>query len=87
MIPYLILNTLFHSVGVLFILFPYFKIKVWGGTSLVVQWLRLYTSTSGGMGSIPGQGSSACSKKKKKKSLQIIKNIKKKFKVTGFREH
>ena len=26
------------------------------GTSLVVQWLRLCSSTSGGLGSIPGQG-------------------------------
>ena len=26
------------------------------GTCLVVQWLRLCTSTAGGMGSIPGQG-------------------------------
>ena len=27
-----------------------------GGTSLVVQWLRLHTSTAGGTGSIPGLG-------------------------------
>ena len=26
------------------------------GTSLVVQWLRLYSSNAGGPGSIPGQG-------------------------------
>ena len=26
------------------------------GTSLAVQWLRLCTSTAGGMGLIPGQG-------------------------------
>ena len=26
------------------------------GTSLVVQWLRLCSSTSGGLGSIPGEG-------------------------------
>ena len=26
------------------------------GTSLVVLWLRLYTSKAGGTGSIPGQG-------------------------------
>ena len=26
------------------------------GTSLVVQWIRLQASNSGGMGSIPGQG-------------------------------
>ena len=38
------------------------------GTSLAVQWLRLHTSTAGGMGSIPGQGRSCmpCSQKKKK---------------------
>ena len=49
----------------------------------MVQWLRLHTSTSGGMGSIPGQGSSACSHKKKKKErkLKIIKNIKKKLRL------
>ena len=49
----------------------------------MVQWLRLHTSTSGGMGSIPGQGSSACSHKKKKKErkLPIIKNIKKKLRL------
>ena len=27
-----------------------------GGTSLVVQWLRLHASMAGGVGSIPGQG-------------------------------
>ena len=26
------------------------------GTSLAVQWLRLYASNAGGVGSIPGQG-------------------------------
>ena len=30
--------------------------KSWAGTSLAVQWLRLWTSTVGGTGSIPGQG-------------------------------
>ena len=40
------------------------------GTSLVFQWLRLCTSTAGGMGSIPGQGtkiphSAWCSQKEK----------------------
>ena len=29
---------------------------VLGGTSLAVQWLRLCTSTAGGMGSIPDRG-------------------------------
>ena len=34
-----------------------FKKKQTGlGTSLMVQWLRLQTSTAGGMDSIPGQG-------------------------------
>ena len=27
-----------------------------GGTSLVVQWLRLHAPNAGGLGSIPGQG-------------------------------
>ena len=31
-------------------------LKASQGTSLVVQWLRLYTSNVGGTGSIPGQG-------------------------------
>ena len=30
------------------------------GTSLVVQWLRPHASTTGGKGSIPGQGSFTC---------------------------
>ena len=41
-------------------------------TSLVVQWLRLCASTTGGLGSIPGQGTkilhaTSCNQKKKKK--------------------
>ena len=40
------------------------------GTSLVVQWLRLYASTAGGTGSIPCQGTKilhvACQGQKKK---------------------
>ena len=39
------------------------------GTSLVVQWLRLRTSTAGGVGSIPGRGTKilrAVQPKKKK---------------------
>ena len=35
----------------------------------------------------PWSGKFCLQSKKKKKSLQIINNIKKKFKVTGFREH
>ena len=34
--------------------FPHLKIQ--RGTSLEVQWLGLHTSTVGGMGSIPSQG-------------------------------
>ena len=30
------------------------------GTSLAVQWLRLHASIAGGIGSIPGQGTTAC---------------------------
>ena len=36
------------------------KYKTFSGTSSMVQWLRLHASTSGGTGSIPGQGSSTC---------------------------
>ena len=45
------------------------------GTSLVVQWLRLHTSTAGGVGSIPGWGTKIphamgrSQKKKKKKEF------------------
>ena len=30
-------------------------IKLWKGTSLLVQWLRFCTPNTGGLGSIPGQ--------------------------------
>ena len=30
-------------------------LKIFGGTSLAVQWLRLHASTAGGTGTIPGQ--------------------------------
>ena len=43
------------------------------GTSLVAQWLRLHTSTTGGMGSIPGQGtkiSHATQPKKKERKKE-----------------
>ena len=47
-------------------------IEVWFiGTSLAVQWLGLHTSTAGGMGLIPGQGTKipqAAQPKKKKKT-------------------
>ena len=41
------------------------------GTSLVVQWLRLCTSTAGGTGSIPGWGSSSCFEVQPKKKKNI----------------
>ena len=55
------------------------------GTSLVVQWLRLHASTTGGMGLIPGWGTKIphamqCGKKKKvQQELKIVKKNKKKF--------
>ena len=47
------------------------------GTALVVQRLRLHTSSAEGMGSIPGGRSSICSgqKKKKKKVTEYIYSI------------
>ena len=45
------------------------------GTSLMVQWLRLYTSSAEGMGSIPGGRSSTCSGQKKKKGTEYIYSI------------
>ena len=45
------------------------------GTSLVVQWLRLYTSTAGVTGSIAGQGTkilNATQPKKLKKKKKIV---------------
>ena len=49
------------------------------GTSLVVQWLRLCSSTSGGLGSIPGLGTNIWhatwhgpKKKKKKRKTSVI---------------
>ena len=44
------------------------------GTSLAVQWLRLCTSTAGGTGSIPGQGTKIphamqCNQKKEKVAM------------------
>ena len=45
--------------------------KSW--TSLVVQWLRLRASTAEGMGSIPGQGSSASrGEAKRKKKYEVV---------------
>ena len=51
------------------------KLKV--GISLVIQWLRFCTSTSGGVGSIPGQGTKIphtewCGQKKKKKIISVV---------------
>ena len=44
-----------------------------GGTLLVVQWLRLYTSTAGDTGLNPGQGSfESCMVLQKKKKMKIL---------------
>ena len=51
------------------------------GTSLVVQWLRLYTSTHRGTGYIPGQGTKVlhalpdCQKKTKKRSVKVRQTL------------
>ena len=44
-----------HSNSIFLYIILHLK-KVTIGTSLAVQWLRLHTSTAGGMGSIPVQG-------------------------------
>ena len=56
-------TKMLKKIGLYFVSLSILRLR-FGGTSLVVQWLRLFTSTSGGIGSIPGQGSSACSQKK-----------------------
>ena len=48
-----------------------------GGTSLAVQWLRLCTSTAGGLGSNPGQGTKIlhatwCCQREKQNQLQDL---------------
>ena len=55
--------------------FP-FNIKLYRGTFLAVQWLRLQASTAGGVGSIPDWGTKIPhapqhGKKKKKKTFTI----------------
>ena len=74
-------------MGITFILALLFKMQKFRGgnsqhnirTSLVIQWLRLCTSTSRAMGLILGQGSSACSsvqqKKEKEKVYKFVKII------------
>ena len=52
----------------------HFLIKINKGTSLVVQWLRLCTSTARGTGLIPGQETKilhAGQPKKKKSEIQL----------------
>ena len=58
----------------------FFFQKTLSGTSLVVQWLRLYASNAGGMGKIPSWGTKiptchaalhAPPKKKKKKNVCV----------------
>ena len=49
------------------------------GTSLAVQWVRLHASTSGGMGSIPAQGTKiphATPHNQKKKKKSRVRGIK-----------
>ena len=46
----------------------------WVETSLVVQWLRLHTSSAGGVGLIPGQRTKiphGCGNQKKKKKESV----------------
>ena len=56
-------------------------LKVNGGNSLAVQWLKLHVSTAGGPGSIPGQGTNIlqaawCHQKKKgKKKVNRNRNL------------
>ena len=60
--------------------FP-FNIKLYRGTFLAVQWLRLQASTAGGVGSIPDWGTKIPrapqhgKKKKKQKKIYYIRNI------------
>ena len=48
------------------------------GTSLVAQWLRLYTPTARGLSLTPDEGirSGAAQKKKKKKILKLMRLLK-----------
>ena len=54
------------------------SLKSYMGTSLVVRWLRLCTSTAGGPGSIPGRGTEilhpACCAVQQNKTKQNKKN-------------
>ena len=49
------------------------KSKAW--TSLVVQGLRLYASTAGSAGLIPGPGSSTCHLMWQKKKLDLLMTL------------
>ena len=54
-------GVLSHIHQTIYLIFVYFvcviiNFKTGGGTSLVVQWVRLYTPNAGGLGLIPGQG-------------------------------
>ena len=42
-----------------------------GGTSLVVQWLRIHNPNAGGLGSIPGQGIKAHIPRLKRSNQQL----------------
>ena len=52
---------------IFFFLLPlqYFDKNKVGATSLAVQWLRLHTSTAGGIDSIPGKGTKIAAWQKK----------------------
>ena len=56
------------------------------GTSLVVQWVRLYTSTAGSAGLVPGLGPKILPatrpKKKKKLTRQLLKRVKWIYNIT-----
>ena len=59
------------TTGTVVIVSAFFRhnaIAYLNGTSLVAQWLRLYNSTAGSMGSILGHGT----KIKKKKDCSIV---------------
>ena len=53
------------------------ELKIFGETSLAVQWLRLHAPNAQGIGSIPGWGTKIphavlCGQKKKKKRIKIF---------------
>ena len=58
-------------------IFFIFRLVLSWGTSLVIQWLRLHTFTTGGVGSIPGRGTKSphaakCSKERERDELCLL---------------